>query len=51
MPTRTDVNIVPVDSDTPIRDLLKIQTVVCALVPCKGNYIPSPASISKIKGP
>jgi len=51
MPTRTDVNIVPFDSDSPIRNLLKIQTVGCALVPYKGNYIPSPAPISKIKGP
>ena len=33
MPTRTDVHIVPVDSDSPIRNLLKVQTVRCALVP------------------
>ena len=49
MPTRTDVqtdvHIVPVDSDSPIRNLLKIQTVRCALVLYKGNYIPSPAPI------
>ena len=55
MPTRTDVqtdvHIVPVDSDSPIRNLLKVQTVRCALVLYKGNYIPSPAPISKIKGP
>ena len=55
MPTRTDVqtdvHIVPVDSDSPIRNLLKVQTVRCALVLYKGNYIPSPVPISKIKGP
>ena len=55
MPTRTDVqtdvHIVPVDSDSPIRNLLKIQTVRCALVLYKGNYIPSPAPILNIKGP
>ena len=49
MPTRTDVqtdvHIVPVDSDSPIRNLLKVQTVRCALVLYKGNYIPSPAPI------
>ena len=52
MPTRTDVqtdvHIVPVDSHTPIRNLLKIQTVRCALVLYKGNYIPSPAPISHV---
>jgi len=55
MPTRTDVqtdvHIVPVDSDSPIRNLLKVQTVRCALVLYKGNYIPSPAPISNIEGP
>ena len=55
MPTRTDVqtdvHIVPVDSDSPIRNLLKVRTVRCALVLYEGNYIPSPAQISKIKGP
>ena len=49
MPTRTDVqtdvHIVPVDSDSPIRNLLKVRTVRCALVLYKGNYIPSPAPI------
>ena len=29
---QTDVHIVPVDSDSPIRNLLKVQTVRCALV-------------------
>ena len=47
MPTRTDVqtdvHIVPVDSDSPIRNLLKVQTVRCALVLYEDNYIPSPA--------
>jgi hypothetical protein len=47
MPTRTDVqtdvHFVPVDSDSPIRNLLKVQTVRCALALYKGNYIPSPA--------
>ena len=42
MPTRTDVqtdvHIVPVDSDSPIRNLLKVRTVRCALVLYKGNY-------------
>ena len=33
----------PVDSDSPIRNLLKVRTVRCALVLYKGNYIPSPA--------
>ena len=55
MPTRTDVqtdvHIVPVDSDSPIRNLLKVQTVRCALALYKGNYIPSPAPIFNIKGP
>ena len=41
MPTRTDVqtdvHIVPVDSDSPIRNLLKVQTVRYALVPWYGN--------------
>ena len=41
MPTRTDaqtdVHIVPVDSDSPIRNLLKVQIVRCALVLHKGN--------------
>ena len=41
MPTRTDVqtdvHIVPVDSESPIRNLLKVQTVRCALVLYKGN--------------
>ena len=41
MPTRTDVqtdvHIEPVDSDSPIRNLLKIQTVRCALVLYQGN--------------
>ena len=54
MPTRTDVqtdvHIVPVDSDSPIRNLLKVQTVRCALVLYKGNYIPSPAPIPPING-
>ena len=49
MPTRTDVqtdvHIVPVDSDSPIRNLLKVQTVRCALVLYKGNQHPSPAPI------
>ena len=53
MPTRTDVqtdvHIVPVDSDSPIRNLLKVRTVRCALVLYKGNYIPSPAPIPNIK--
>ena len=34
---QTDVHIVPVDSDSPIRNLLKVQTVRCALVLYKGN--------------
>ena len=42
MPTRTneqtDVHIVPVDSGSPIRNLLKVRTVRCALVLYKGNY-------------
>ena len=37
MPThtdvQTDVHIVPVDSDSPIRNLLKVRTVRCALLP------------------
>ena len=41
MPTRTDVqtdvHIMPVDSDTPIHNLLKVQTVRCALVLYEGN--------------
>lgn len=41
MPTRTDlqtnVNIVPVDSDSSIRNLLKVQTVRFALVLYDGN--------------
>ena len=41
MPTRTDVqtdvHIVPVDSDSPIRNLLKVQTVRYALAPWYGN--------------
>ena len=41
MPTRTDVqtdvHIVPVDSDSPIRNLLKVQIVRCALVLYRGN--------------
>jgi hypothetical protein len=45
MLARTDVQFVPVDSDSPIRNLLKIQIVRCALVLYKGNYIPSPAPI------
>ena len=48
MPTRTDVqtdvHIVPVDSDSSLRNLLKVQTVRCALVLYKGNHIPSLAS-------
>ena len=28
---QTDVHIVPVDSDSPLRNLLKVQTVRCAL--------------------
>ena len=54
MPTRTDVqtdiHIVPVDNDLPIRNLLKIKTVRCALVLYEGNYIRSPAPILNIKG-
>ena len=50
MPTltdvQTDVHFVPVDSDSPTRKLLKVQTVRCALVLYKGDYIPSPAPIS-----
>ena len=34
---QTDVHIVPVDSDSPIRNLLKVQIVRCALVLYKGN--------------
>ena len=34
---QTDVHIVPVDSDSPIRNLLKVRTVRCALVLYKGN--------------
>ena len=34
---QTDVHIVPVDSDSVIRNLLKLRTVRCALVPYKGN--------------
>ena len=34
---QTDVHIVPVDSDSPIRNLLKVQTVRCALVLYEGN--------------
>ena len=41
MPTRTDVqtdvNIVPIDSDSPIRNLLKARTLGCALVLYRGN--------------
>ena len=41
MPTRTDVqtdvHIVPVDSDLPIRNLLKLQTVRCVLALYEGN--------------
>jgi len=41
MPTRTDVqtdvHIVPVDSDSPIRNLLKVRTVRCVLVLYEGN--------------
>jgi len=41
MPTltdvQTDVHIVPVDSDSSIRNLLKVQTVRCELVLCRGN--------------
>ena len=40
---QTDVHIVPVDSDSPLRNLLKVQTVRCALVLYKGNLIPHPA--------
>ena len=40
---QADVHIVPVDSDSTIRNLLKIRIVRCALVLYKGNYIPSPA--------
>ena len=29
---QTDVHFVPVDSDSPIRNLLKVRTVRCALV-------------------
>jgi hypothetical protein len=35
---QTDVHIVPVDSDSPIRNLLKVQTVRRALVLYRGNY-------------
>ena len=48
---QTDIHIVPVDSDPPIRSLLKVQTVRCALVLYEGNYIPSPAPISQFQGP
>ena len=34
---QTDVHIVPVDSDSPIRNRLKVQTVRCALVLYEGN--------------
>ena len=34
---QTDVHIVPVGSDSPIRNLLKVQTVRCALVLYEGN--------------
>ena len=37
MPTRTDVHIVPVDSDSPIRNPLKVRTVRYALVLRYGN--------------
>ena len=41
MPTltdvQTDVHIVPVDSNAQSRNLLKVQTVRCALVLYKGN--------------
>jgi hypothetical protein len=41
MPTRTDVqtdvHIVPVDSYSPIRNLLKVQAVRCTLVLYEGN--------------
>ena len=40
---QTDVHIVPVDSDSPLRNLLKVQTVRCALVLYKGNIHPHPA--------
>jgi|MDSW01.1.fsa_nt_gb hypothetical protein len=33
----TDVHIVPVDSDSPIRNLLKVRTVRCALALYEGN--------------
>ena len=38
---QTDVHIVPVDSDSPLRNLLTVQTVRCALVLYKGNKLPS----------
>ena len=34
---QTDVHIVPVDSDSPIRNLLKVRTVRCALALYEGN--------------
>ena len=41
MPTRTDVqadvHIVPIDSDSPLRNLLKVRTVRCVLVLYEGN--------------
>ena len=36
---QTDVHIVPVDSDSPIRNLLKVQTVRRALVLYRGNHL------------
>ena len=44
MPTRTDVqtdvHIVPVDSDSPLRNLLNVLTVRCALERVKGSSMP-----------
>ena len=37
---QTDVHIVPVDSDSPLRNLLKVQTVRCALERVKGSSMP-----------
>ena len=34
---QTDVHIVLVDSDSPIRNLLKVQTVRCGLMLYEGN--------------
>jgi len=36
---QTDIHIEPVDSAPPIRSLLKVQTVRCALVLYEGNSI------------